>query len=368
MIPPDQYAALETSIYEAAVVPELWPKALAELSDVSSTAGTALLCLNERGLHTTTSPLMVEPTRRFVDENWMARNPRGQAVIDGGMVGLPRFVTQEELMTPEQVATDPMINEVFKAAGLGYAAGFIVQLPHGDIVILNTEQYWERGPIRGESLARLDSLYPHLARGALLAGRSDFQRVKTAVDTLTGLGMPAAAVAPNGRVMLANDDFATATAIWTTRGADLIGLHDRAADQLLKDALAQLKSTDGPRSIPIRAESGGAVTAVLQVVPIRRSGHDIFGATTAILVLSQPKAMGQGQDATLIQSLFDLTPAELAVARAIAAGQTVTQIALTSGRSVNTVRNQLKSIMAKTGSARQAELIVLMSQLGARAN
>lgn len=367
MIPPDQFAALETSIYEAAVVPELWPKALAAVSASADAAGTALVCINERGVHMTTDAAMERAGRRFVEEGWMARNSRGQAVIDRGFVGLPRFVTQEELLTPEQIATDPMINDLFRAEGLGYAAGFIVQLPHGDIVIVNAEQYTERGPMVGESLARLDSLYPHLARAALLAGRSDFQRVKTAVETLTALGMPAAAVAPNARVVMANDDFAGAVTIWTTRGGDKVALTDAVADQLLTDALEQLKSTDGPRSIPVRAVAGGAVTAVLQVIPIRRSGYDIFGGTSAILVLSQPRAAGQEQ-ATLIQSLFDLTPAELAVARAIAGGQTVGQIALGSGRSVNTVRNQLKSIMGKTGSTRQAELIVLMNQLAGRAN
>lgn len=58
--------------------------------------------------------------------------------------------------------------------------------------------------------------------------------------------------------------------------------------------------------------------------------------------------------ATLVQSLFDLTAAELAIASDIAAGLTVAQIAQKSQRSVNTVRNQLSSILHKTGAAGKA--------------
>ncbi|RYE84758.1 MAG: response regulator transcription factor, partial [Hyphomicrobiales bacterium] len=70
--------------------------------------------------------------------------------------------------------------------------------------------------------------------------------------------------------------------------------------------------------------------------------------------------------ATLIHSLFDLTPAEIAVSQAIAAGQTAIQIAATTGRSVATVRNQLRSAMSKTGSTRQIELALLVRQLAQR--
>jgi DNA-binding CsgD family transcriptional regulator len=128
--------------------------------------------------------------------------------------------------------------------------------------------------------------------------------------------------------------------------------------------LAANELAQGPRSIPVRAEPGGAVTAVIQVVPVRRQAHDIFGSTSAIVILSELKA--QAADATLVQSLFDLTPAEIAVAQSIASGLTVVQISKATGRAVPTIRNQVRSAMSKTGSTRQAELILLMRQLARR--
>src|SRR5690606_38576824 len=106
-----------------------------------------------------------------------------------------------------------------------------------------------------------------------------------AVETLAAVGLPAAAVTPKSRVTFANDAFARAMHVWTTRGQDRIALHDQVADAMLRDALANLDIAGGHRSIPIRAELGGQVVAVVQIVPVRRAAHDIFGGSDAIVIL-----------------------------------------------------------------------------------
>lgn len=360
----EEYETMERDIYEAALIPEYWPKLLTRLGEFSDSAGAGLLCMNERGVQFVCAPILEEVINRFVAENWDARNSRKGNVVAKGLVGLPRFVNEDDYLAPGEAETDPMINELFRPAGFGWASGFVHELPHGDLAVLNLEQFYERGPIRGDALTRLNTIYPHLARGAMFAARSEFARVKNAVDTLATVGLPAAAMTPTGRVVVANDTFAQADHVWTTRGGDRLGLRDRVADAMLIETLAAYKDARGHRSIPIRAEPGGTVTGVVQVVPIRRAAHDIFGSSCALVILSELK--GQATSATLIQSLFDLTPAEISVAQAIAAGLSVGQIALTTGRAVATVRNQLRSAMSKTGSSRQVELALLMRQLGSQ--
>ena len=62
-------------------------------------------------------------------------------------------------------------------------------------------------------------------------------------------------------------------------------------------------------------------------------------------------------DAADVASLFSLTPAEARLAGAIAAGETLTDFAERRGISVGTARIQLKQVLAKTASGRQAELV-----------
>ena len=357
-MPDELYADLEQGIYEAAVLPERWPDVIRRLADISHCAGGMVMCANERGTHWVSTEEFRPAVERFFNEGWTERNSRAGSVVARGLVGLPRFVNERDYFDPGQEHTDPLIQEVLKPAGLGYAAGFLLQLPHGDLVTLNMEQYWERGPIQGDDLARLDSLYPHLARSAMLAGRLDLQRVRTAVDTLAAVGLPAVALSPKGTVIHANDGLASASLVWTTRHGERIGLHDRIADGQLSEALEHIGTVGGERSLPIR--SGGMIVSVLHLLPVRRSAHDIFGEAVAIATLTEPKF--GSTSGPLIQALFDLTPAEVAVAEGVAQGRSVTELATISGRSVHTVRNQLKSAMAKTGSRRQTDLVLLMTR------
>jgi DNA-binding CsgD family transcriptional regulator len=83
----------------------------------------------------------------------------------------------------------------------------------------------------------------------------------------------------------------------------------------------------------------------------------------AALVLT-PVALPQAPPVELV-SLFDLTPAEARVARSLAAGETVDDIAAAGGVAHSTVRTHLRSILEKTGCHRQAEVVALLTGISA---
>jgi DNA-binding CsgD family transcriptional regulator len=64
-----------------------------------------------------------------------------------------------------------------------------------------------------------------------------------------------------------------------------------------------------------------------------------------------------------VQSLFDLTPAEARVARDLAEGKTVANIAEASGASQNTVRTHVRGVLEKTGCNRQTDVVALLAGL-----
>jgi DNA-binding CsgD family transcriptional regulator len=64
---------------------------------------------------------------------------------------------------------------------------------------------------------------------------------------------------------------------------------------------------------------------------------------------------------SLLQALFDLTPAEARTAGQITEGKSIEQISSATGISQNTIRTHLKSVFQKTGVERQAELVSLLS-------
>lgn len=61
----------------------------------------------------------------------------------------------------------------------------------------------------------------------------------------------------------------------------------------------------------------------------------------------------------MLRGAFDLTQAETEIVRALAEGRGLQQVATERGRSIDTIRTQLKSVMAKTETRSQTELVRL---------
>jgi DNA-binding CsgD family transcriptional regulator len=96
----------------------------------------------------------------------------------------------------------------------------------------------------------------------------------------------------------------------------------------------------------LRDWSGAEAMMVAHVVPIRLSARDIFVRCAAALVLT-PVTLPQAPPVELVQSLFDLTPAEARVARGLASGKTVEGIATDGGTSANTIRTHVRGVLDK---------------------
>jgi DNA-binding CsgD family transcriptional regulator len=69
----------------------------------------------------------------------------------------------------------------------------------------------------------------------------------------------------------------------------------------------------------------------------------------------------RGVQAPIVSALYDLTPAETEVAVLLAQGLAPAQIAERRAVSVETVRNQIKALLEKTGAERLGGLIALLA-------
>ena len=86
---------------------------------------------------------------------------------------------------------------------------------------------------------------------------------------------------------------------------------------------------------------------------------ETHAAAKVLLIVTDVTRPAPASD--LLAGLFDLTPAEARVARSLASGLTLEQIAKTHSVSINTARNQLASLFQKTGAQRQSQLVLLFS-------
>jgi len=189
------------------------------------------------------------------------------------------------------------------------------------------------------------------------------QRAKGANEALTSMGLPALLLDEAGTVIEANCLIENLGDHVQWRAQNRIALTDSRANDLLSAALAALDTHPEftVRSFPLR-DGDDKAAMVVHLIPIRRSAHDIFAGSYALLVLT-PVAAPTAPPIELMRSLFDLTPSEARVARGLAAGETLEEIAANGGVAITTVRSQLRQVLEKTGCTRQAEIVALLANV-----
>lgn len=347
-------------IYECAFAPERWPGVLDELAQIADARGGLLFTATTKVLNWAASAKVHDGTARFVNSDLLTRGHRVGRLCQARHAG---FLTEPDLYTEEQLGADPFYRDFLWPAGLGWAAGTAIPLPSDVTLIFTVERDKIRGPVEPAIVEQLDALRPHLARSALMSARLQMERARVASETLALIGLPALVVDLSGTVLAANHLIEALTDHIRWRAQDRVSLKDSRADALFHQATATLGATNvrAARSFAIRGADTDVIM-VAHVIPIRGPARDIFVRCAGVLVMT-PMAMPQAPPVELVQSLFDLSPAEAQVARSLAAGEAIENIATTRGVSRNTVRTQVQCVMDKTGCRRQAEVVALLSSV-----
>lgn len=105
-------------------------------------------------------------------------------------------------------------------------------------------------------------------------------------------------------------------------------------------------------------DSGRPMSMVL--IPIQRWVDEDAASEMQVLVVFQKGGPEYALNTNLLSELHGLTTTEAEVAAAIAAGESLKDIALARGPSEPTLRSHLKRIFAKTHTRRQADLVRLL--------
>jgi DNA-binding CsgD family transcriptional regulator len=345
-------------IYECSFVPELWPSVLHEVGRIAD-SGASLFISNADVTSWTASKLAHEATAIFVKEGWFWR---GQVVSRLFAAHHAGFLTDLDMFTLDELDLEPIYRDAWRPQGVGWAVATAIPIPTGEKVSFVSVRRTERGPVEKAVVQELDEIRPHLARSALMSARLQLERARIASETLAVIGLPALVLDEKGKVLAANRLIEGLTSYVHWRAQDRVSLKDRAADSLLRDAVAAIDVAGASvRSFPVR-DTGAEAMMVAHVVPIRLSARDIFVRCAAVLVLT-PVTLPQAPPVELVQSLFDLTPAEARVARSLASGKTVDDIATAGGTSANTIRTHVRGVLEKTGCNRQADIVALLTAI-----
>lgn len=342
------------TIYEASIFPDRWPAVISAIcahgdfyigaTTISSGAvGTWQLTPNAAVLFDD-----------FVAGGWAERNVRLEQAV---RLGQYSFVQDFDLFSEKEWHELPIYRDFLVPRGFGYGTATVIPTPGLHQMVVIFERKLEQGRIDAKSIAMLNRLRPHLARGMVLSAELERQSAQKMLIGLSAIGAPAAVVAANRRVIASNDAFENLGQV-AFLARDMLALKDGKANSLLIDGLRSVGG-DAVQSIPLPG-SDDAEACVLHIVPLQKDARDLAPSAAAIIVVSKPAETPDGVF-PILRGLYDLTKGEARVASEMLSGHALPVVAENLNLSHETVRSVAKSIYAKTASAGHADLIRRLS-------
>jgi DNA-binding CsgD family transcriptional regulator/PAS domain-containing protein len=369
MINEDGYHHLLSAIYDLVLAPTDWPIVLRLLAEaLNCPYATAIITTPERDTPRSLGAVGItaDDHRAFL-HTWHkhnvfgARRPTGEA----GAIVLGRTILPKSALL-----RSGMYRHYLAPRGIEELVRLDIFSDLRRSQSISLARPWASGNFTSDELDFARALMPHLQRVAMLHVHVETTTAiaRTATDALDGAQAALLLLDANGRVVHASAEAERLLheADGLSVGRDGLRAPTPALSARLRALLARAAgSSRGPGvsgALHLRRPSGKR-DLVLVAIPARsRSFGPDIGRASIVLQITDPLAHAMPDPAILIGA-FDLTPSEAILAADLLCGLSVGEAAAKRGRTVATMRSHLASILAKTGTARQSDLVRLLSRL-----
>lgn len=299
---------------------------------------------------------------------WLRHNP----MLVAGMAGCG-----EQVIEDSDLVKTEFYNDFLRPQDYLYTFGGTIRRDETVVSIITALRSSRAGGYGPGEVALLETLLPHLECAlkihTKLAGLDT--RVLGATTALDAFPDAVLLLDAAGGLLFMNR--AAESLLKARDGLEWIGGRLRVAERSAAERLSRLMASalrtargegmSPGRRILIPRPSGGRPYEVM-IAPIPKPpGPGSPGEPSLAVFLSDPESQ-PGSDVDALQQLYRLTPAEARMAAALVRGLSIEESAEQFGVSIHTVRTQVKSILAKTETRRQSELVRLLMSSLARLN
>lgn len=277
----------------------------------------------------------------------------------------------EDLLPNEGLLRTGLYRDLAAPLGYRYVTAIVLTVSVRRLEVISVWRRIDQGPMGEDGNRLLNLLVPHIQK---------------ALEIRQVLGVTQQRLA-GGEAMA--DASSTATFLLNRQGCLIHS--SAAADSLVSDktavalqngvlVAADVQSRDSLRALVMRAAShayappapapthaqslprtGSRQPLQLIATPLPHTHRDRSGADLLLLVTG-PESSFCYPD-TVLRALYGLTPAETEIANGLLTGYSLQEIASLRRVSIGSKRNQLKSKLSKTSTARQSDLMRLLMAL-----
>lgn len=350
----------EQEFAEAGLDPTRWVQALTSVASATGSFGAVMLPLAGDALpnvpYTENCSGVMEA---YFRDGWHLQDERMRTVP----ALLQRGVADDfDGYSADEIAKHPYYQEFLAKHRLQWYAG--VKVACGDdLWAVALQRTIDQEPFSADEKDELARISSRLSTGAAIARALGASAATGALEAFEMSGTAVVLLNRLGNVFKANqaaerllvDDVQIVKGQLTAKDARATTALTRAIHNLL------WRSTGG-LSAPVALPRASRRPLLAYPARLTNSTANALADCQAMVILIDPDARSPTPE-TNLRTLFRLTEAEAKLATLLAVGESLEKVADQFGIAKETARSQLKSIFAKTGVHRQAELVAVLAKL-----
>lgn len=353
--------AVEEIFAGAATDASLWSKAIQTVAEQTESIGALILPVTGQGFpYVPASEGIARATEVYFRDGWCERDIRYsplKSLLDGHVVDDLDFISTDEMKRA------PYYQEFLAPTGLRWFGGLPVRVDD-QVWCLSIQRGVRQDPFSPEEKQKLQQLSRRLSSAAALARALGFAASSAALEAFDLSHTAVALLNSKGEVARTNRaaDRLLAGELQLRQGR--ISSHDQAANDNLSRTLRELlwKVSGASLLPPVTLPRKDKRPVLAYPVKMSQLSASYFAECQAAIVLVDTDARRRTPETTL-RGAFRLTQAEARLASRLASGDPLDTVCDRLGIAKETGRNQLKSVFAKTGTSRQAELVLLIASM-----
>ena len=367
MISVEEFSQLLTVLYSAPLNPEQWPKFLDLLCQHTGSRTSFLMCADSRQTLSIRAQGGFAPDPTVLSTyaaEYSGSDPFRLPSISLGSTGV---LDCEKLLTRNALEASDFYRYLIEPSGYQYPGLVALTCTLRRLEVISFWRSGEEGYLDADSVRLLELLVPHLQvameiRYALGITEIHAKGAETMADAST---TPAFLLSGGGSVLHIN----AAASELVSDGDGLIlkdGLLGAAKSSMRKPLQQLIRETH--MSLGWFAGSPGAKPLSLERLSSRRPLQLLASPIArkeegAILLLATDPEKPIVLTDDVLREHYGMTQAQTEVANGLLTGYSLEEIAALRKVKIGTVRNQLKTMMAKTGTGKQSDLVRLLLSL-----
>jgi DNA-binding CsgD family transcriptional regulator/PAS domain-containing protein len=364
------FSSVISNVYDCAMHPEGWSKALTHISQLMNTAYATIALgnlANNRPVMFAHSPWN-EERLRVLNEEFGVEGVPGLRDVVMQDIDQPRSTLNQ--MDEDEFQQSRFYTDWARPQNLRDACVVKFAQTGTRVGLFASITYANREVITAEERHFLQLLSPHLRRAAMIGDMLDQANItaKLYQTALSALATPVILTNGQGKIVFANLKAETLleqeTILKAVKG--ILTCPSYHGNRVLADAIARAAASDhslGNKGIGIPLGSDIAHPVVAYVLPLMQgTKRGAFEHAAVAIFLSSGEA-AKLPPSSVLATLFDLTPTEAKVMVSLASGTSRSETAASLGLSENTVKTHLGHIFTKTQTSRQSDLVRLMHSI-----